>query len=291
MIQDFLRYLETEKRSAPLTIISYAADLKNFEAYLNDLSPQESLDGVSKAIIRSYIVHLSKSKLSPRSVNRKITSIRAYYRFLEQRQLISSNPSSTIRSLKTSKKVPDFIPENLLETLQTEIPVYFPDLRDYLIFEILYQTGMRRAEICQLKDHSIDFEASLIKVRGKRNKERLIPFTNKLSDLMKYYREQRETFFGSSSFDSFIVSNKAGTCYPQLIKRAVESRVISISGKLKISPHTLRHTFATHLLNNGADLIAIKELLGHSSLEATQIYTHNTIAHLKKIHQQAHPLG
>jgi integrase/recombinase XerC len=291
MIKDFLRYLETEKRASPLTIKSYATDLKNFESYINELSREGDIGEINRAIIRSYTVHLSKSKLSPRSVNRKISAIRAYYRFLHQKQLIAKNPASTIKSLKTSKKVPDFIPENLLKSLQTEIPADFQELRDYLIFEILYQTGMRRAEICLLKDQSIDFKASLIKVHGKRNKERLIPFTNKLSDLMKYYLEQRNSFYDQPSFESFIVSNKAGVCYPQLINRAVENRVQFISGKLKISPHTLRHTFATHLLNNGADLIAIKELLGHSSLEATQIYTHNTIDHLKKIHQQAHPLG
>ena len=291
MIQDFLRYLETEKRAAALTIKSYASDLKSFEAYVHENFEHESLQHIKKSVIRSYTVHLSKSKLEPRSINRKLSAIRAFYRFLEQRHQLNDNPAATLKSLKTSKKVPDFIPQNLLETIQNEIPHDFTGLRDFVIFELLYQTGIRRAELCQLKDKSIDFSSALIKVHGKRNKERLIPFGFKLAALMKTYQEKRNAHFNSEHFESFIVSNKAGACYPQLVRRAVASSVVAISGKLKISPHTLRHTFATHLLNNGADLLAIKELLGHSSLEATQVYTHNTIDHLKKIHHQAHPLG
>ncbi len=291
MIQEFIRFLETEKRAASLTVKSYAADLREFETFVKESTEERTINSVNRSILRTYTIHLSKSKLSPRSINRKLSAIRAYFRFLEQRKQIKINPASAVKSLKTSKKVPDFIPENLLKTTHKDVPDDFVNLRDYLVLEILYQTGMRRAEICNLTDHAVDFSASLFKVKGKRNKERLIPFTNKLADLMKIYLAKRNQQFQSTLFETFIVSNKAMRCYPQLITRAVAAQLINISGKLKVSPHTLRHTFATHLLNNGADLIAIKELLGHSSLEATQVYTHSTIEHLKKIHQQAHPMG
>ncbi|MBU2557270.1 MAG: tyrosine-type recombinase/integrase [Bacteroidetes bacterium] len=292
MITDFLRYIKTERRYSAHTIEAYTLDLKTFEQFLTLHYANCTLTEVNREMLRAFIIELKSQRLNNRSINRKLSSLRSFYNFLLKKQHIGHNPLSTIKTLKTAKNIPEFVPEALIESLTFEkIPETFEAIRDQLIFELLYQTGMRRAEICTLRDQDIDFSSLLIKVRGKRNKERLIPFTIGLGKLIKSYYKMRNSYLRSEMFDSTIVTNKGQKCYPGLIYRSIHQQLSSISTLSKTSPHVLRHTFATHLLNSGADLMAIKELLGHSSLEATQVYTHSTIEQLKKIHKQAHPKG
>jgi len=290
-IPAFIRYLKTERRCSPHTLSAYTLDLKSFEEFISQNHDNCSLLEVNRNMVRAFMSELKNKGLNNRSVNRKLSSLKSFYTFLEKKQHISQNPLSLVRMLKTAKNLPEFVPESIIETYNSTEAETFPAIRDQLIFEILYQTGMRRAEICSLRDENIDFASMTIKVHGKRNKERLIPFTVKLGKLIKSYYKMRNSSLQAEHFDTAIVTNKGQKCYAGLIYRSINSQLSALSNLSKASPHVLRHTFATHLLNSGADLLAIKELLGHTSLVATQVYTHSTIDKLKEIHRQAHPSG
>jgi integrase/recombinase XerC len=251
-------------------------------------------------MIRSWLASLIEEKTSPRSINRKLSTLKSFYKFLLKEGVLIVNPMRKIISLKTSKTLPVFVEKNKMEMLfeKTDFGSGFPALRDRMILEILYATGMRLSELVNLKETDIDFHQSELKVLGKRNKERLIPFSNKFAELLKTYLREKMTWLendGSvkSSFTEedcwFILINNGKKAYPGFIYKTVTKYLSQVTTLQKTSPHVLRHTFATHLLNNGAELNAVKELLGHASLSATQVYTHNTIEKLKKIYKQAHP--
>jgi integrase/recombinase XerC len=285
----FLDYLAYEKRLSKHTIIAYANDLRQFGIYLQtDYEITDTLRA-DYQMVRSWIVSLVEEKLSKRSVNRKIATLRSYYGFLVTRNAINKNPMLRIQSLKTEKDLPKYVEEKALEKLLDvmEFEEGFPGLRDRLVLELLYGTGIRLAELLGLKTSDIDHYNQQLKVLGKRNKERIIPMTNVLAKLVKEYLEERKNVFPED--DTLVTTDKGKAAYPMFIQRLIKEKLTSVTSLKQKSPHVLRHSFATHLLNNGAELNAIKDLLGHSSLSATQIYSHNSIDKLKRVFNQAHP--
>jgi integrase/recombinase XerC len=289
MIKSFLRYLKFEKRYSEHTISAYSADLEQFNVFLT----QEDLDidKVDYQHIRLWLISMVEDGLHPASINRKMASLRSFYKFLQKHQLISHDPSQRLKALKTPKRLPEFVQEKDLSQLfdHHEFVDDFVGLRDKLVLELLYGTGMRRAELVGLRNDSVNHNKRQIKVLGKRNKERVIPVTESVICLVNDYIKKRDDLFGSLSNESLLVTDKGEPCYPMLIYRTVVKYLGTVVSLEKKSPHVLRHTYATHLLNNGADLNAVKDLLGHSSLAATQVYTHNSLEKLKKVFQQAHP--
>jgi integrase/recombinase XerC len=289
MTNRFLQYISDERRYSPHTLKAYEKDLDAFEIFLKR---QYSLDNTEKAtmpMIRSWIVELMDQGFTARTVNRKLSAVKSYYRYLLKKGVIEINPAANITTLKTPKRLPAYFEkESLNNLLNLEISTdNFTDARDLLMLDLLYATGMRRAELAGLKTDDIDFSTGRLKVYGKRNKERLIPLSKQMMERIGSYIELKEKQFDNPS-PFLIVTNKGNKAYPEFINRIVKKRLLPLQGKKK-SPHVLRHTFATHLLNNGADLNVIKELLGHSNLSATQVYTHNTIEQLKSIYNKAHP--
>jgi|WetSurMetagenome_2_1015567.scaffolds.fasta_scaffold338810_1 integrase/recombinase XerC len=296
----FIDYIQYEKRYSPHTVSAYRNDLAQFFTFLSHQYNITDIREVTHPMIRSWLVLLMEEKISPRSVNRKLTTLKSFYRFLVKEGLVSVNPMRKIISPKTSKKLPSFVEREKMVMLFESINFGegFAGLRDRLILEILYATGMRLSELINLKEMDVDFHQSTLKVLGKRNKERLIPFSNKFADFLKTYLQGKENYFeiaensGSATRPDvawLLVTDSGNKAYPRFIYRAVTKYLSQVTTLQKISPHVLRHTFATHLLNNGAELNAVKELLGHASLSATQVYTHNTIEKLKTIYKQAHP--
>jgi len=289
MIESFLRYLQFEKRYSKHTLTAYATDLDQFAAFLTQ--EDTTIESVEYPHIRLWVISLVEDELHPASINRKMASVRSFYKFLLKRELISHDPSQRLQALKTPKRLPDFVQEKDITQLfdHQNFEDDFFGLRDKLILELLYGTGMRRAELLGLTEESINIQKRQIKVLGKRNKERIIPVTETVTDLISEYITAKRKYFGSLEVRSLIVTDKGGECYPMLIYRTVVKYLGNVVSLEKKSPHVLRHTYATHLLNNGADLNAVKDLLGHSSLAATQVYTHNSLEKLKKVFQQAHP--
>lgn len=291
MLESFIYYLKYERRSSDNTVISYGQDLNQFQNFLVNSYPDSNLESAEYSHIRSWIVSLIEEGNTPRTSNRKIASLKAYYKFLLKKEVISKDPTLKVSSLKTKKQLPQFVDEgDLLKILEEEVDSSeFITLRNNLIIELFYGTGIRLAEIMGLKNKDISFYESVIKVLGKRNKERIIPINNSLLSLIKYYLEVKEREYPFVQHDYVLITKKGEPAYPKLVYRIVKSRLSMVQNLDKRSPHVLRHTFATHLLNNGADLNAIKDLLGHTSLAATQVYTHNSIERLKAIFNQAHP--
>jgi integrase/recombinase XerC len=296
----FIDYIQYEKRYSPHTVSAYRNDLDQFFSYLSTQYNITDIRDVTHPMIRSWLVLMMQEKISPRSVNRKLTTLKSFYKFLQREGKVSINPMRKIISPKTSKKLPSFVEREKMEMLFEEVNFGegFPARRDRLILEILYATGMRLSELINLKETDIDFHSSTIKVLGKRNKERLIPFSNKFAGLLKTYLNEKKSWLernevkrspGNLDEVWLLVTDSCKKAYPRFIYRAVTKYLSQVTTLQKISPHVLRHTFATHLLNNGAELNAVKELLGHASLSATQVYTHNTIEKLKTIYKQAHP--
>ena len=240
-------------------------------------------------MIRSWLVHLMEHQVGSRSVNRKLTTLKSFYKFLLREGIMEENPMRKITSPKIAKRLPVFIEKDKMEMLfdDTGFGEGYPGTRNRLILEIFYSTGMRLSELVNLKETDIDFHHDTIKVLGKRNKERLIPFSKKFESLMKSYLDEKGSVFGDT--DVLFLTDKGRKIYPKMVYRIVSRYLGAVTTMEKKSPHVLRHTFATHLLNNGAELNAVKELLGHASLSATQVYTHNTIEKLKRIYKQAHP--
>jgi integrase/recombinase XerC len=294
--QSFIRYLSYEKRYSNHTVTAYQNDLLQFENFLKDQYGINEPNNAEHTMIRSWLVHLMEhegkgqdKKITARSVNRKISSLRTFYRFLLKNKKIKHDPMLKIIRPKEAKKLPVFLDESRTEMLlnKTDFGEGFPAKRDRLILEMFYATGMRVSELCNIQEQSINMSDCSVKVLGKRNKERIIPFTKVIKDLISDYRSEKK----KSGFDGnyFFVTDDGKKVYSKFVYRLANKYLGLVSTADKKSPHVLRHTFATHMLNNGADINSIKEILGHASLAATQVYTHNTIEKLKKVYKQAHP--
>ena len=290
LIDRFLTYLQKEKNYSALTLKAYRKDLTDFDAFLNEINSE--IKTATAKEIRLWIAHLSEQNLSEKTINRKIAALKSFYKFLQKTGTIQQNPAVQISGLKVHRKVPvPFSTGEMQDLLDAE---FFPDdyegVRDFALISLLYTTGVRRAELINLQTKDIDFHKKELKVTGKRNKQRIIPLLINTIEALKIYMDEKETFFAGKQIDDYMFLTKKGKkMYDVLVYRVINSYLSRVSVKHKKSPHMLRHTFATHLLNNGADLNSIKELLGHSSLAATQIYTHSSIQELKKIYQNTHP--
>jgi len=286
----FFKYLQYEKRYSKHTLTSYKNDLGQLTIFLGLNYPETPIEEVNHAILRDWIIFLSDKGLSERSINRKLVTLRSYYKFLLKQGKIEKSPVSKITNLKSKKSLPQFVQENDMALLldHTMFEENFAGLRDLVIIEILYGTGIRLSELIELREIKIDFVNHSIKVLGKRNKERIIPITRNLCTLITKYISIKNEEFQHNVCDYLIVSNKGEKSYPMMINRIVKKYLQETSVEKK-SPHILRHTYATHLLERGADLNAVKDLLGHQSLAATQVYTHNSLGKLKKVFDQAHP--
>jgi integrase/recombinase XerC len=284
-------YLLLEKKYSPHTVTAYLNDIVSFEMFNKDRFEQESIEQVNYSQIRSWIVSLVDQNISNVSVNRKMASLKAYYKFLLKTKQIELNPMLKHKALKTPKIVQIPFSEKELTDLMEEVsdPVGFEEIRDKLIVEMFYATGIRRAELINLKINNVDLSSSVIKVLGKRNKERIVPVLPVLLQQFSSYLKERVLVENIVDVDYFFISKKGLKLSESFVYRLINSYFSRVSEKVKKSPHVLRHTFATHLLNNGADLNSVKELLGHSSLASTQVYTHNSLAELKKVYSNAHP--
>jgi integrase/recombinase XerC len=289
IITHFLKHIKYEKRCSDHTVTAYQTDILQFEEYLKKtydfLHPQLA----DFQMIRSWIVSMVEAKVENRSVNRKIATLRTFYKFLLLKKIIDKDPMLKISALKTQKTIPEFVREKEMDTLldDIEFPDDFVGVRDKLILELLYGTGMRLSEMIDLQERDIDFYNRTITVLGKRNKQRVIPINQPLVKLIQEYQNFKHSELLGNNY--LIVSEKGLQAYPVMIQRITKKYLSLVTTLAKKSPHILRHSYATHLLNNGADLTAIKDLLGHSSLSATQVYTHNSMEKIKKIYQQAHP--
>lgn len=291
--QDFIDYLKYEKRVSPHTVTAYEGDLSQFFGFLEEKLEIHQLQDVHSGDIRAWVITLLEDEsLSPRSVGRKISAVKAFYRYKLKIKELTVNPTLTIHTPKIAKKLPQYVEQRDMEHLFDDIPFEetFEGLRDRTILELFYATGMRESELLNIKIQDIHFQDNTVKVLGKRNKERIIPFGNRLSELLTLYLENLQKIFSDGTENNYIfVTVKGKPLYPKAVYRIVRKYLDMVTTIDKRSPHVIRHTFATHLLNNGADLNAIKTILGHSSLAATQVYTHNSIEQLKSIYNQAHP--
>ncbi|HSH65125.1 MAG TPA: site-specific tyrosine recombinase/integron integrase [Bacteroidia bacterium] len=283
----FLEYLQYEKRFSNHTILAYRNDLQQFIDYLQKTYDIHKPEDINHAFIRSWIVSMMDQNISSRSVNRKITTLKTFYKFLLRQQVVIENPMLKIQSPKTSKRLPVFVEKENMNTLldSTEFGNDFDGQRNKLLIELLYATGIRLSEVINLKQENISLSSSHLKVLGKRNKERIVPFNDAIRQLIEDYVKHPEV----KSNEYLFVTKNGKKLYGKFVYRVVNKYLSEVTSVQKKSPHVLRHTFATHMLNNGADLNAIKELLGHANLSATQVYTHNTVEKLKNVHKQAHP--
>lgn len=288
MLDNFLDFLTAQKRFSEHTTLAYKKDLEQFLEF-SGISSENEMADVNTRLIRGWIVELMENDYVPQSVNRKLSTIRTYFKWLQKEGVIKDNPTKLVRGPKNSKRLPSFIQQK--EITETKLDGIFPNdfdgLRDRLMFELFYQTGIRLTELINLKDLSVS--TSQIKVLGKRNKERIIPISKELSDLIQVYRCQRAQL--DLSTDNLLVLKTGKKLYPKLVYRRINNYLSVATDVKKKSPHVLRHTFATHMLNNGAGLEVLKELLGHANLSATQVYTHNSFTELTAIYSQSHPRG
>lgn len=286
----FLQYLQYEKRFSNHTLTAYENDLKQFFIYLKEMYEVSVESEVKHLHIRSWVVQLMQNGIAARSINRKLSSLKTFFKFLQKRGDVMVNPTLKVVSPKAKKRLVTFLKKSDIEQLFNEYD--FGDdyigMRDRTILEVLYATGMRRAELIGMKKEDVDFVRRAIKVIGKGKKERLVPFSNNLAAVLKKYISIRhETFENADVF--LFLTEKGKKLYPKLVYNIAKKHLGQVTSNEKKGPHTLRHSFATHLSDNGAELNAVKELLGHSSLAATQVYTHNSIEKLKQAYQLAHP--
>lgn len=290
LIEKYIKYLRYEKNYSLHTEISYSKDLRQFSGFLSSHFPDVDIKSVDNDLIRMWIVFLMEDKMSPRSVNRKLSALKSFYKYLLRIGEMSANPMKKIVGPKNSKPIPAFVNNSDMEKILDEplVENSFEALRNHIMIELFYVTGIRRAELLGLKDIDIDFSSKTIQVTGKRNKQRLIPVSDNMLLLIRQYMDVRNEEIENQS-GYFFVKKDGEKLYPMMIHRIVTESLKQISTLSKTSPHVLRHSFATSMLNNGADINAVKELLGHSSLAATEIYTHTSFEELKKIYNKAHP--
>ncbi len=290
--ESFINYLTFEKRNSSHTVIAYKKDLDQFVSYCTEMVEVFDFKRVDSKLVRSWVVHLMEEQYTPRSVNRKISTLKAFFKYLMKNDIVEKSPVVNITLPKIRKKLPNYVEENKLHLLFDTgfFSDDFSGIRDKLIIYLLYGTGIRLAELLKLKESDFDMKEYLIRVTGKRQKERVIPYPRSVNPLLQEYIEIRNRELGNSP-GILLVTDKGNPAYLKLIYRVVNRYLGMVTSLEKKSPHVLRHSYATHLLNKGADLNAVKELLGHASLSATQIYTHTTFEKLHTIYKQAHPRG
>jgi integrase/recombinase XerC len=293
LLDHYIKYISNQKRFSRHSITAYENDLKQYQQYINIQYSDIEINAVTRPMIRSWIALLINDKYSVVSVNRKLSAVKSYYRYLLINKHISVNPAAYITALKTPKRIPSFVEKNQMlalceRTEQSNDSENFREKRDKLIIEMFYQTGIRISELLNIKFQDIDWQREEIKILGKRNKERIIPISAYLISLISEYDNDVKKNF-NITHPYLFVSNSGKKLYPKFAYRVVNFYLQKVTSLNKKSPHVLRHTFATHLLNNGADLNAIKELLGHANLSSTQVYTHNSITQLTNIYKLAHP--
>lgn len=287
----FLEYLQFEKRYSNHTLISYQNDLEQFFAFLDSQFDSPLIADISPLFVRTWLAEMREEGILPKTINRKISTLKSFYKYLLKVGIVKQSPMATIMVQKVGKRLPSFVSQKDMETLQKHVVFAdtFKGNTDRLLISLFYATGIRLSELIGLRENHIDFSNRQIKVLGKGNKERIIPVSKELLEEIKNYIETKKDNENASE-DGFLFNTEKGKpLYPKYVYKVVHENLAYVTSLQKKSPHVLRHTFATHLTNNGADLNAVKELLGHSSLAATQIYTHNTIDKLKDIFKKAHP--
>lgn len=289
-IEKFVQHIQYEMNLSPLTVASYRRDLEQFVAFVTaDGKRAFDAAGIDSQDVRAWIVSLSRKGISARSIRRKVQALRAYYRYLQRQGEVDGNPAAEVELSKLPKRLPVMVRESNLDTL-LDAPLDEADfvaVRDRLVVMMLYETGIRRAELIGLRDADVDLEAATIKVLGKRNKHRIVPIGKELGMLIEDYRGLRDAQSGTTG--AFFVTPKGRQLYPSIVYHIVHDSLAQVGGGSKLSPHVLRHTFASSMLNHGAQLNSVKELLGHASLAATQVYTHVTFSELKNNYKLAHP--
>lgn len=292
-IPPFLEYLEFQKRFSTHTINAYENDLRSFENFVFNENELVEWKEVNHHHVRQWIVELSENEISPRSINRKLSSLKSFYKFLLRDGRVESSPMSKVVSPKQSKKLLRVVSEKEIDHLleKTDFPEGYTGALHKTIISTFYSTGMRLSELIHLEDGDVDLDNNRLRVLGKRNKERYIPISRSFKEELLEYKKQKREVSNDAAGSGFFVNQKGKKLYPKLVYDIVNRYISSVSSIEKKSPHVLRHSFATHMLNRGADLNSIKELLGHSSLSATQVYTHNSVDQLKKTYNQAHPRG
>lgn len=290
VMNTFIQYLTYEKRCSQHTLTAYTTDLNQFTNFLNQQFEIDTIVVARHRHIRSWIVHLMRQGISSRTIHRKLATLKSLYHYLQRREIISQNPMQKVIAPKARQTIPAFLKETETERLFDDVVFEkgFSGMRDKCLLEVLYETGMRRSELIKLQLQDVDLSQNYIKVTGKGNKQRLIPFGNTLLNSIQAYIEIRNQTFGGLNAYLFL-TNKGAKLYPKFVYNVVHRYLSMVTTIDKRSPHIMRHSFATHLLNNGADLEAIKMLLGHQSLAATQIYTHNSLEKLKTAYEKAHP--
>ncbi|NVK63545.1 MAG: tyrosine-type recombinase/integrase [Flavobacteriales bacterium] len=288
MLNSFIDFISAQKRFSEHTVVAYRKDIEQFLEFA-EIKNLDECKEVNARLIRGWMVDLMEEEYATQSVNRKLSTLRTFFKWLKKEGVITENPMKLIRGPKNNKRLPSFVQQKQLSdvNLSTIFSDDFDGVRDRLMFELLYQTGIRLSELIGLKESNVS--KSQIKVLGKRNKERIIPISNSLSELIEKYKLERRQL--SVSTDALLVLKSGKILYPKFVYRRINNYLSLATDVKKKSPHVLRHTFATHMLNNGAGLEVLKELLGHANLSATQVYTHNSFAELTAIYSQSHPRG
>ncbi|MGB8358911.1 MAG: tyrosine-type recombinase/integrase [Bacteroidales bacterium] len=287
--ESFLQYIRTEKRYSRHTVTSYKNDLDQFFEWLGVNAPDLAPEGVTSGEVRAWMISLIERGCATGTVHRKMSALRAFFRYMRKHGMSSTDPMAGLKLPKKAKQLPVFVAEEALDRLLDDYQFgdNFSGVRDRTIIEFLYLTGMRRSELISLRDGDVDLSSGQVRVTGKRNKQRVIPLAGSFIKSLEVYLESRRK--AGHAGDWFFVTEKGNKMYDKSVYNIVKRYLSMVTTVEKKSPHVLRHTFATHMLNHGADLNSIKELLGHASLSATQVYTHNTFEQLKKVYKQAHP--
>lgn len=291
MLKDsFLKYLLLERNYSEKTILSYGIDLDEFEAYFKGVDVELEFTSVDADVVRGWVLSLMDEGRAETTVNRKLSSLRSFYHYLLHQKLVAVDPVAKVVGPKKKKPLPVFVRDEAMNQLLDgfEFPQTFEGVRDKTMLEVFYSTGMRRAELIALRDGDVDFSALVIKVTGKRNKQRLIPFGDRLQEVLSVYLQERARFY-SGGCEAFFIRKGGVRLSPSSVNYIVKRYLSKVVTLKKKSPHVLRHTFATSMLNHQAELEAVKELLGHESLTTTEVYTHTTFEELKQVYEQAHP--
>ena len=290
IVEQFISYIQAERRYSPLTVKAYGRDMERYSLYMGSTYGLENLCKVSTPMVKSFLVSLREEGMSNRSINRMISTLKTFYKYCLREGLVDKTPMLGVKNLRQPKNLVKFVSEGDINKVSFENSDEYAIKRDELLFEILYQTGIRKAELIGLRDKDVDELELKIKVLGKRDKERFVPVSRELLAMIRHYQTLRDGCLGAHA-DRLPLNDKGEEMTPYFVYDKVHRMLEGVTSLKQKSPHVLRHTFATHLLDEGASLVAIQKLLGHADLATTQVYAHNTIEQLKKIHQQAHPKG